>query len=123
MTTGHRVVARLPDCSDAVRDHSDAARGARGPQRVDGGHQRHPGIQGCRESLLCSLTVVQLFSSTLSQGFEGEDLGIPSPAWEVGSYSSGPPAGVTPQIPVFKTLQQSGGEALWEVGNVSCLKV
>ena len=27
----------------------------------------------------------------------------PQPVWAVGSYSSGPPAGGTPQIPIFKT--------------------
>ena len=31
---------------------------------------------------------------------------VPSPAWAVCSFSRGPPAGVTPQSLVFKTLQQ-----------------
>jgi len=31
--------------------------------------------------------------------------GVPRPAWAVGSYSSGPPAGGTPQILVDKTLR------------------
>ena len=29
--------------------------------------------------------------------------GVPPPAWAIGSYSSGPPAGGTPQIVIFKT--------------------
>ena len=29
--------------------------------------------------------------------------GVPRPSWAVGSYSSGPPAGGTPQILIFKT--------------------
>ena len=33
--------------------------------------------------------------------------GVPRPAWAVGSYSSGPPAGGTPQILVDKTLQMT----------------
>ena len=33
--------------------------------------------------------------------------------WAVGSYSSGPPAGGTPQILVFKTLQMTRRPALY----------
>ena len=33
--------------------------------------------------------------------------GVPRPAWAVGSYSSGPPAGGTPQILVDKTFRMT----------------
>ena len=38
---------------------------------------------------------------------------FPRPAWAVGSYSSGPPAGGTPQILVFKTLRMTSRPALY----------
>ena len=38
--------------------------------------------------------------------------GFHRPAWAVGSYSSGPPAGGTPQILVFKTLRMTSRPAL-----------
>ena len=38
-----------------------------------------------------------------SQGFEDEIWVVPWSACAVGSYSSGPPAGRTPQILIFKT--------------------
>ena len=34
--------------------------------------------------------------------------GLPRPAWAAGSYSSGPPAGGTPQILVDKTSHMTG---------------
>ena len=44
--------------------------------------------------------------------------GVPPPAWAVGSYSSGPPAGRTPQILVFKTLQMTSRPALYTLCHI-----
>ena len=38
---------------------------------------------------------------------------FPRSAWAVGSYSSGPPAGGTPHVLVFKTLQMTSRPALY----------
>ena len=40
------------------------------------------------------------------------------PAWAVGSYSSGPPAGGTPQILVDKTSRMTGRLRLYSVCNL-----
>ena len=50
---------------------------------------------------------------TLRRPVMREDLstriwGFPPPAWAVGNYSSGPPAGATPQILVDKTSHMTG---------------
>ena len=64
---------------------------------------REPSVRSELMEQVCTLLGVQSWVRFCQQEF-GE---FPWPAWAVGSYSSGPAAGGTPQILVDKTLRMT----------------